>query len=532
MHTSTPPLPPRNVWQQRLSARLQSLPSPVVSALCFISGLIQVFGFAPFSLWPLGLLGLVVFIRVLMDSPKASILSRAFWFGWGSFLAGTHWIFVSIHEFGGASIFLASAIVLLFTGFLAAVFTLPFWFLARYFSTSYRLMMIALPFIWFLGEWSRTWLLTGFPWLFTGYAYSDTPLAGYAAIIGVCGMSALALATATALTHLSREPLGGRGKIAIAGFLLTLWGGGAVLQPFHWTQIEGREIRVGMIQPNLDQGTKLRWDYDSVEASLTQLKTLSEPLWARNDWIIWPEAAIPTALTFHTALPFLETVNSTAAQHQSALFTGVIYDDEKTQSYFNSIVGLGDGLGFYHKRRLVPFGEYVPLEDYLRGFIELFNLPTSYIHLGPQEQHGLIAQGVRITPAICYEIVYPDLIANAARETQILLNINNLGWFLDSLQSKQFLQMAQMRARETGRYLIYNTNNGPSALIDSRGQLIKSSHAFTEETLEGSVYPVTGMTPFMRITTNGLACFMILGLALLVFLQQRPQVSRDQSQDD
>jgi apolipoprotein N-acyltransferase len=257
----------------------------------------------------------------------------------------------------------------------------------------------------------------------------------------------------------------------------------------------------------------LNWSEESVYQSLDQLREQSKDLW-KNNWVIWPEAAIPTALTFHSALPFLEEMNSLASENQAALFTGVIYDDEEKNKYYNSIVGLGSGYGFYHKRRLVPFGEYVPLENQLRGLIEFFNLPTSFIHLGPQEQHGLIAKGIRISPAICYEIVYPDLIAESAKETQVLLNINNLGWFLDSIQSKQFMQMAQMRALETGRYLIYNTNNGPSAIINNKGKIIVQSQAFKADTLSGIIYPVKDWTPFMIIGSWPLA--LILSLVLLL----------------
>ena len=218
-----------------------------------------------------------------------------------------------------------------------------------------------------------------------------------------------------------------------------------------------------------------------------------------------------------------------------AFFTGFIFDVRTRQHYYNTIAGLGEGLGFYHKRRLVPFGEYVPLEDYLRGLIEFFNLPTSFINLGPEDQHGLIAHGIRITPAVCYEIVYPDLIAKAARETQVLLNVNNLGWFLDSIQSKQFMQMAQMRALETGRYLIYSTNNGPSAIIDNKGKVTSQSKSFTEQTFSGVIHPVKDWTPFMVIGSwplGLLACLILAGFKLPLFIPRiRQKLFRMPSQE-
>jgi apolipoprotein N-acyltransferase len=287
------------------------------------------------------------------------------------------------------------------------------------------------------------------------------------------------------------------------------WTLGAGLKNITWAEADPIPIKIGMVQPNVDQSTKLSFDEESTIAVLNQLRDLSTDLWT-NDWVIWPEAAIPTSLTYHDALPFLEEMNSKAAEHDTALFTGVIYEDRDKQKYYNSIAGLGQGYGFYHKRRLVPFGEYVPLEEQLRGLIEFFNLPTSFIHLGPQDQHGLIAKGVRITPAICYEIVYPDLIAQAAKETQVLLSVNNLGWFLDSIQSKQFMQMAQMRALETGRYLVYSTNNGPSAIIDNHGKILSQSDSFKAQTFTGVIYAVKDWTPFMMYSSGPLVIFATL----------------------
>ncbi len=158
----------------------------------------------------------------------------------------------------------------------------------------------------------------------------------------------------------------------------------------------------------------------------------------------------------------------------------------------------------------------------MRGLIEFFNLPTSFIHLGPQDQHGLIAKGVRITPAICYEIVYPDLIAQAAKETQVLLSVNNLGWFLDSIQSKQFMQMAQMRALETGRYLVYSTNNGPSAIIDNHGKILSQSDSFKAQTFTGVIYAVKDWTPFMVYGSGPL----VIIATLLLFCIRLPKLLR------
>jgi apolipoprotein N-acyltransferase len=486
-----------------------------------LSGALLPLSFAPFDLWYLAIIALVIFAFSLKMQSSKTIFLHSFVFGLGFFLAGVHWVFVSIHHFGGASVFLAGFLTLIFCGFLAAVFSLPFIIVARWFSHHPLGILLALPCCWILGEWLRTWLLTGFPWLFLGYAHTTSWLAGWAPVGGVLTISFIVIFTSAVIAeyiwnYKNKSPLRLKKELLVASIsVIALWGLGGILQTITWAEPSHSPIKVGMIQPNVDQSIKLNFTQESVDTALNQLRNLSEELWSKNDWVIWPEAAIPTVLTYQSALPFLEEINRKAAEHDAALFTGVIYSDSDKRAYYNSIAGLGSGYGFYHKRRLVPFGEYVPLENQLRGFIEFFDLPTSFINLGPSDQHGLIAHDIRLAPAVCYEIAYPNLIASSAQEANVLLNINNLGWFLDSIQSKQFMQMAQMRALETGRYLIYNTNNGPSAIIDNKGKVITQSAAFTAQTLSGEIVPVSDWTPFMVAKDWPLLIVIFLVLVLL-----------------
>lgn len=492
---------------------IESLPQWLSLLIIAIAGALVTLSFAPFNIWPLGIISLIVFALLLKNQSLTIVMWRSFAFGVGYYAAGIHWIYVSIHNFGGASLLFAALLVFLFACFMAIIFIAPFYIFGRWFSNHRLNLILVLPACWLLGEWFRTWFLTGFPWLFVGYGHINTWLSGWAPVTGVSGMSFIVVLTSAVIAEWILLQKTTKSLLIASVCCVWFWFAGAGLTTITWAEPDKQPIKIGMVQPNVDQSIKLSWSRESVDKSLDQLRQLSKGLWQHNNWIIWPEAAIPTVLTYHTALPFLEEMNSRAAQHNVALFTGVIFDDKKRRHYYNSVAGLGEGLGFYHKRRLVPFGEYVPLEDYVRGMIEFFNLPTSFINLGPNEQHGLIAHGIRITPAVCYEIVYPDLIAEAARETQVLLNVNNLGWFLDSIQSKQFMQMAQMRALETGRYLIYSTNNGPSAIIDNKGRILSQSDSFTEQTFSGTIYPVKDWTPFMIIGSWPLA--LLAGLLLV-----------------
>lgn len=488
-----------------------------------VAGALLPLSLAPFHWWPLGILSIALLAILLHHTRSREALRRSFAFGLGLFGCGVSWVYVSIHHFGGASPLLAAVMTLIFVAFVALVFALPFWLYGRFFSRHTSGLLLAFPALWLLGEWLRAWLLTGFPWLYAGYAHIHSPLAGWAPVVGVSGVSLLCAFTGVLILQGLRSTRYRRDLPGMAAILLALWGGGAVLQQVQWTRLDEAPIRVGVVQPDIAQDIK--WESAYVGHTLDLLREMSDELW-ENDWVIWPEAAVP--LTWHQALPFLNGINDKAAATGTGLITGIIFDELNPRRYYNSVVGLGEALGIYHKRRLVPFGEYVPLEHWLRGLIAFFNLPTSIISAGPWEQHNLRVGQTDITPAICYELAYPDLLAKSARKTQVLLGISNLGWFGNSLGPHQFMQMGQMRALETGRYLIYSTNNGSSALINPKGIIEQQSNAYTRQTLSGEIHAALGLTPFMRFGHWPVVVLSLLILSgLLLARRYHPAAQRD-----
>ncbi len=475
-----------------LRAALARLPGWAAWLLCAAAGGLVPLSFAPFDLWPLALLGLVAFGLLLDQQSGRTAWWRAWGFGIGLYGVGVSWIFISIHSFGNASAPLAAVMTGLFVLFVALVFSLPFYLYGRWFSQHPLGPLLAFAALYLLGEWLRGWLLTGFPWLYLGYGHLDTWLAGWGPVTGVLGLSLILLLTASIIAQWLLRPSRPRTQIAATLLVFGLWPIGWGLNQIEWTQPQGEPVTVGMIQPNIPQDRK--WDPTFFEPTLKRLDGLSEDLWD-NDWLIWPEAAIPRV--YHQMLPYLETLNERAEETETGFITGIIFDERRKGEYYNSVVGLGPALGIYHKRRLVPFGEYVPLEDWLRGLIDFFDLPTSIISRGPWEQSGLQIGDVGISASVCYEVVYPDLVARSARDRQVLLTISNDGWFADSIGPLQHMQMARMRALETGRPMIRATNNGVSAFVGHKGQIEKRAEQFVQTNIEGSVQPRTGMTPFM-----------------------------------
>jgi apolipoprotein N-acyltransferase len=486
------------------------------NGLATLSGAVIPFALAPFDFWPLAVLGPALLVWLLQGLNGKQALWRSWWSGAGLFGVGASWVWVSIHDFGYAPFWLATLLTALFVAGLALLFSLPFYAYGRWFNHHRWSIPLAFPVIWVLGEWLRSWLLTGFPWLYIGYSQLDTVLAGWAPVVGVFGLSLILSLSAGAVVYslLQRRPLW-----LVAPLLL--WITGTALQAQHWTQPTGQPVSVGIVQANIPQEKK--WQPDFLLPTLERYSELTEPLW-QQDWVIWPEAAIP--MTYHRALPFLEDMHRRAAETNTGLITGILYDDRQTARVHNSINGLGTATGLYHKRRLVPFGEYVPLEDILRGTIQFFNLPTSIIYPGPDQQRGLQIGANRLAPALCYEVVYPDLVARSAHNTEVLLTISNDAWFGHSLGPIQHMQMARMRALETGRYMIRGTNNGISAIINPQGKVEVETEQFVKTTLTGDVQPYRGTTPFMHWQSTPVVALCGLLLILIGGLTHREKAAK------
>jgi apolipoprotein N-acyltransferase len=492
-----------------------SLHPALVLLLAPLAGILITFSLAPFDYWPTGILGCALYAYLLCTCSPRAALWRGWLFGLGMFGSGVSWIYVSIHVYGYASVPLAAALTAAFCAALALLHALFAWIYVRYLRALPGGMLIGFPVLWVLFEWLRSWLLTGFPWLLLGYAHVDTWIAGWAPILGVFGLSFICALTASCLflAWRSRQPMT---SVTYAVIVLTLWAGGGVLKPIQWVANASPEpLDVVIIQPNVPQEHK--WDRDWYWPILNQLRDASTDHFGR-DILVWPEAAIPGY--YQRAEDFLDPLALRAQADETTLITGIPYLGDAPGVYFNSILALGHGEGVYHKRRLVPFGEYVPLQQWLRGLIAFFDLPMSAFSPGPGEQVPLRAGSYRVAPFICYEIVYPDMVARGAREADLLITISNDSWFDQSIGPLQHLQIAQMRALETGRYLIRGTNNGVSAIIDHRGQIVARTEQFVEDTLEGEVEVMLGLTPFGSFGSRPiiLGCASALLLMVLMYL--------------
>ncbi|QKZ06918.1 apolipoprotein N-acyltransferase [Pseudomonas eucalypticola] len=484
--------------------------------LAVAAGALTPLALAPFNIWPLSLLSLALLYLGLRGLGPRQAAGRGWCYGFGLFGAGTSWIYVSIHNFGGASVLLAGLLMLAFSMAVALFFALPAWLWARWLRRNEAPLADALAFgsLWVAQEAFRGWFLTGFPWLYAGYSQLDAPLAGLAPVGGLWLVSFVLALSAALLCNLHRLR---QRKGALAGALVLLagpWLIGQGLKHHAWTEPLGQPLSVAAVQGNIEQ--EMKWDPAQVDAQLALYRDMTFTA-KRTDLIIWPETAVP--ILMDNAQGYLDMMGNFASSRNSALITGVpirqLVRHEK--KYFNGITVTGQGDGTYLKQKLVPFGEYVPLQDMLRGLIAFFDLPMSDFARGPADQALLQAKGYAIAPFICYEVVYPEFAAGEAARSDLLLTISNDTWFGTSIGPLQHLQMAQMRALEAGRWMIRATNNGVTALINPYGEITEQIPQFQKGILYGEVVPMHQLTPYLQWRSWPLIilCLLLFGWALL-----------------
>ena len=471
------------------------------SLAAFLLGAATVLGFAPAGLAPLPVLtaaGLLWLWQGAAAPRRAAALGFAF--GLGLFLAGVSWVYVSLHQFGAMPAPLAAIATLLFCAFLALFPALVGYLQARSGRPLADRQLLLIPALWVLAEWVRDWIFTGFPWLTLGYSQAASPLGAYATLIGVFGVSWLVWLCAGLLLALAR---GGRRAAALAALAL-LAGAGYALREIEWTQPQGAPVTVSLLQGNIPQ--EMKWDEARYASTIQLYRRMTADSAARLT--VLPETAIPR---FLDALDpeLLRTLAATARSHGGDLIIGLPVRDGPGR-YYNSVLGLGtSATQRYDKTHLVPFGEFIP-----PGFgwvLAVLQIPLSDFSRGSAAQAPLALAGQKIAVNICYEDAFGEEIIRALPEATLLVNVSNVAWFGDSLAPHQHLQIAQLRALETGRTMLRATNTGMTAIIDHHGNIAAALPEFTRGALNGSAQGRSGATPYVRWGNAP-----VMALALLV----------------
>lgn len=402
-------------------------------------------------------------------------------------------------------------------------------------------------------------MFTGFPWLASGYAHVASPLAGYAPMLGVYGISMVAGAVAAALAlAASRVPRSRASRssrphfVFVMAIVFGLPSIGSALAHIEWSKPSGAPISVRLLQGNVAQDVKFDpGHFEAIaEAYLKQIEV------KRADLIVLPETAF-TRLLGNLPEAIGQRLVRDARDMNAAIAFGVPIS-EGNERYFNSVVAIGpeaaSAVGAaaaptgattgtnapasddpfamvsaqrYDKSHLVPFGEFVPLG--FHWFVRLMKMPLGDFTRGAIDQQPMHLAGQRVAFNICYEDLFGEEIIRQAGEAGILVNVSNVAWFGDSMALPQHLDISRMRALETARPMLRATNTGMTASIDPHGRVLAQLAPFTAGSLDVSVQGMTGITPYVRFGNSIvlIAIVVLLGGSLVLPRRRNRRGSND-----
>ena len=486
-----------------------------------ISGLLLTLAFAPFGLFPLAVLAPALLLALCYTETNKRAFWRAYLFGLSFFGSGVYWVYISIHTYGSASYLVSCGITVGFVFLLALFPAMAFYFLNRAFPQwNTSKILCAFPAMWVTFEWIRSWIFTGFPWLLVGYSQTNSPLKGYAPILGVYSVSYAVILTSAlcvfAVLHKHNPVFLRRSLIAIS----SIWLIGAGFCFIPWTHADDTPVKVSLVQGNIAQDMK--WSPDQIQPTLDTYLDLTKPH-LDSQIIVWPEGAIP--ISAQTAAEFLDKIGDVVKQHHGSLITGIPVRSYDPDGYYNALITRGDGSGDYYKRVLVPFGEYIPMQAMLRNFLARYiTIPMTDFLSGPRKPTLLHAGNTLISATICFEIAFPELALTKNKDVGLLLTVSDDAWFDHSIAQAQHLQTARMRAIEMRRPLLFVSNNGITAIVTPEGKIQASIPAYTADVLTAEVQPRTGLTPWQRLPMEPLL-FLLGFLLYFTFRNQKKTVS-------
>jgi apolipoprotein N-acyltransferase len=463
------------------------------------------------------------------------------------YFTGTlYWITRVMAVYGALQPFVAFLINALLVAFLA-LFPALFAVVVRRLVVSYgpRTLLIA-PLVWVSTELGRTYVMTGFPWVLLGYSQvSVLPVAQSASLVGVYGLSALVASVSAAVAYAlvpaeagTHEGRGTHEGLVVSGFSRTLartiplaavlalvaalaaWGS---LRVARGELTDGTPVRVALVQGNVAQDQK--WDPNRApEIFASYLRMTRQATAAGADLVIWPESATP--FTFELDHAAADSIRRLASEARVPILFGSDQVERGSPNrYYNSaylVRADGSTGGVYRKMHLVPFGEYVPLKRILFFAAPLVEAVSDF---SPGEEAVLIdVDGHAVSTAICYEVVYPDLVRRFVDGgSELLTTITNDAWFGDTSAPYQHFAQASMRAVENGRYLVRAANTGISGIVDPYGRVLAQSGLFEPAVIQGEVVYRTEKTLYTRIGDLAAYLSVVATVGALVAGRRRRQ---------
>lgn len=501
-------------------------------ALAVASGVLLVLSFPKFGHPAIAWIALTPLLIALAGQAKPVSMLRAFGLGLTTgaiYLGGTlYWLSAVMSRYGGINT--AGAVVIngIFIAYLALYPTLFAVVMRRLTIAFGASALAAAPFVWTATELGRMYVFTGFPWVLLGYSQSTVlPVAQAASIAGVFGVSAIVVSVSAALAGVVIARAWRPAALVLAGVaLIAVWGTARVRDAALTRQ--GQPIRVGLVQANVSEEERetVRMAPEILQRNLTLTR---EVLSRGASLVVWPESAL-SPYTFEDYADVATLVRETARQAGVPILLG---SDQyqwrpsdarrEVDKSFNAAFMLradGSTAGVYRKMHLVPWGEYVPLRDWLTFVGPLVQAIGRGFDAG--DTATLLPVGAhQVSTAICYEIIYPDLVRQFVREgSELLTTITNDAWFGPTSAPYQHFEQASMRAIEEGRYLVRAANTGISGVVDPYGRVLARTDIFQTTTVVGEARLLSVETPYARVGDVFAYASTTLTLALLLMARR------------
>ena len=465
-------------------------------------GLIGIFAFAPFSIKFLIFISYGYLIRLLISNNNG-VFWKVFCWGLGHWGLGMSWIIVSVYYYGETTIAMSSIIYILLVVILTLIFTSPLLILKSALSftkiNNNFFSVLFISSIFTISEFSRYFFLNGVPWLIPGNIFLDTISQNIYPIFGVTAASFFIYFICALFIVYSNNKIS---YVSAAILIISLL-------PFSPADEIKDGIKVSIVQPASDPFLKYEDNYYlKIEDNLNKLiDTVSKD----SELVVLPEAELPYS---QNSIRFIDFLKNTEISEKIIL--GVWkYDDAKL---YNAIYSPRYNEA-YKKIHLVPFGEYIPFIEGLRGIINFFDLPMSNVSHGSQLQENIrILDNIPISSPICFDIAFPNTVRKMNKSSLLMINVSNDTWFGNSIGPYHHLSIARVRSIENNRYTIRATNDGISAIISNKGTIVTLLDKGKSGILEGNVKLIKNSTFYSR---NGHLFFIILSfiIVLIPFLK-------------
>ena len=386
--------------------------------------------------------------------------------------------------------------------------------------------LLAAPFLWVVLEYLRGIIFTGFPWGLLGYSqYKLAPLLQLGSLFGVYGVSFVIVlvnaGVASSLIKVKQGKAAFLGPVCAALVLIAVFSYGLV-------ELNGMEsklslkavakpdsVSVCVLQGNIAQDVK--WDEKFTEENFRTYTELALSNKKPVDLYLWPESA--STVFLRSEKKYAAVVSGIAQAAGAPQFVGtpdaIFKKDGRVDKLYVSAFlfdRYGKFSGAYNKTHLVPFGEYIPLRNILKGVSKLEYGVSDY---SPGSGATIFTAGKRFSPLICYEVIFPEIARQRANDgAEYLVNITNDAWYQKSAMPYQHFSMLAFRAVETRLNIARAANTGISGFVNYKGEIAAATEIFekTKITLEMPVIPKRS-TLYMRIGDIFVCLCAVIGLA-------------------